>query len=310
MCWVTDYLWIRSASLSPRSWELILLFQPCQNPPGLSIPKAPVQHELVRPAHPPLPSRLLSVQLPALLMLCLLPEGYPAFAGSGMAKREIEKGTRGYREGQLKQGAVEIILIGRKKGTHAGVSPFLPRLISTEKQVSLLHANQEKEHLKYASAHEHLCRVSPHQFSSVFFFFLSGPLLDFFVPRGLFCIGGESPIHQPSGSAINMQHLECMSWMTSWQSLRLYGPSLCLSLKRQKAPSQTLCQIVQTWKKEEWATCFSLPNNFTLPFLSPGHCHCEWPISHSFLLNFNIETEHNSRCIELIFLTACGRSQK
>lgn len=77
-----------------------------------------------QPTHP-FPSPLLSVQLPALFVLCLLPEGYPVFAGSGMSKREMEKGIRGYKEGQLKTGTVEIIFTGSKKRTHAGVSPFL-----------------------------------------------------------------------------------------------------------------------------------------------------------------------------------------
>jgi len=114
---------------------------------------------------------------------------------------------------------------------------------------------RKKEHPKYASAHEHMCRVSPKQFSSAFLF-LYGLLLYFVVPRGLFCIGEETAIHQPSGSAINMQHLECMIWMTSWQSLRLCGPSLCLSLKRQKAPSPYLCQIVPELKERRMGNLF------------------------------------------------------
>lgn len=102
--------------------------------------------------------------------------------------------------------------------------------------------------------------------------------------------------------------------MTSWQSLRLCGPSLCLSLKRRKAPSQTLCQTVQEMKERRMGNLFfrfSLPDIFTLSFLSPGHSSCEWPISHSLLLNFNIKPEHDNRAIELFFffLTACGKNQ-
>lgn len=134
-------------------------------------------------------------------------------------------------------------------------------------------------------------------------FSLFGPLLYFVVPRGLFCIGGETPIHQSSGSAINMQHLECMSWMTSWQCLRMCGPSLCLSLKRRKAPSQTLCQTVQEMKKRRLGNlffCFSLPNTLTILFPFPGHSYCEWLISNSTLLTFNVETEQDSRVVYFI----------
>lgn len=98
-------------------------------------------------------------------------------------------------------------------------------------------------------------------------FSLYGPLLYFVVPRGLFCIGGETPIHQSSGSAINMQHLEYMSWMTSWQCLRMCGPSLCLSLKRRKAPSRTLCQTVQEIKERRMGNLFFFSSLFLIPWL-------------------------------------------
>lgn len=66
--------------------------------------------------------------------------------------------------------------------------------------------------------------------------------------------------------------------MTSWQSLRLPGPSLCLSMKRRKAPSQTLCQTVQEMKEGRMGNVFfsfSLPNNFTPSSLSPGRRWCD-----------------------------------
>lgn len=126
MCSMSDHLQIRNSSFLPRSWDLVLLFQSCQNPFSLSIPNAPVQQELVWQLHSTTPFHPSQYAAPScfgsILKYC------PVSAGLGISKREIEKGINGYTEEKLEEGAVEIGG-GRKPWTHTGVSSLLLWLI-------------------------------------------------------------------------------------------------------------------------------------------------------------------------------------